>query len=212
MTDAFDHVVFRGRLMDKKTASFLMAMEEDLGYQLTVVQGCYNVGGVGASAGTHDLGGVVDLAAWDSVKKVLVARKLGAFAWYRSMLPGVWAEHIHLGIRNHGNLAEAAQHQQQDYDAKPPRNGLANHAIDPTWHPDPPVTFIYPPKEEPTVPEATQVTKARDALVEAIHDLSVTIAHLKSADASRVIPKSQIDDIQAVRKQAKEILAKLPPK
>lgn len=209
MSDAFEIVYFRGKKMDKKTASFLMEMEQELDYQLSLYQGCYS-GGVGASAGTHDRGGVIDLVAWDHVRKVKVARQLGAFAWFRPMLPGVWPEHIHFGIRNHGNLAEAARRQQQDYDAKPPRNGLANHAVDPTWHPSPPVTFIYPPPKEPVVPEATQVTKARDALAEAIHDLSVTITHLKSADASRVIPKAQIDDVQLLRKKANEVLAKLP--
>ena len=146
MTDAFDKVTFRGHLMDKKTQAFLEAMESKLGYELTVLQGCYNAGGVAASGGTHDGGGVVDLAPFDAAHKVKVARALGAFAWHRPTLPGVWNEHIHLGIRDHGALSAAARSQQVDYDATPPRNGLANHAPDQTWHPKPPVTFKYPPK------------------------------------------------------------------
>lgn len=149
MSDAFDKVTFRGRLMDRKTQAFLEAMEDRLGYELTVVQGCYNAGGVAASGGTHDGGGVVDLAPYDHERKVRVARELGAFAWFRPAIPGVWGDHIHLGIRNHGRLAPAAISQQVDYDAQPPRNGLANHAPDPTWHPRPSVTFKYPPKVTP---------------------------------------------------------------
>ncbi len=100
-TDAFERVIFRGRVMDRKTQSFLQAMEQRLGYELTVIQGSYNAGGVSASAGTHDGGGVVDLVSWDHRRKVRVARELGAFAWFRPDLPGVWGEHIHLGVRDH---------------------------------------------------------------------------------------------------------------
>lgn len=161
VTDAFDKVTFRGRLMDNKTAAFLQAMEAELGYELTVLQGCYNPGGVAASGGTHDGGGVVDLAAYDWQRKVRVARKLGAFAWHRPALPGVWGEHIHLGIRDHGRLSSAARAQQVDYDATPPRNGLADHAPDLTWHPKPPVTFRYPPPKPPKPKPLTPEQKAR---------------------------------------------------
>lgn len=148
MTNAFDRVTFRGHLMDRKTQAFLEAMEAELGYELTVLQGCYNPGGVAASGGTHDGGGVVDLAPADHERKVKVARALGAFAWFRPELwidgKRVWGDHVHLGIRNHGRLAAAARAQQADYDATPARNGLASHAPDPTWHPRPAVTFTYP--------------------------------------------------------------------
>lgn len=140
---AFEHVFYHGKLMDRKTMQFLQAMEAELGYELTILQGCYNPGGVSASGGTHDGGGVIDLAPNDHRRKVHVARKLGAFAWYRPTIPGVWNSHIHFGIRNHGRLSEAAQAQQRDYDGDPPRNGLADHAIDNLWHPNPPVTFEY---------------------------------------------------------------------
>lgn len=166
-TDAFDRVIFRGKLMDKKTQSFLVAMEAELGYELTVLQGCYNVGGVAASAGTHDGGGVVDLAPYDWENKVRVGRKLGGFGWHRPALPGVWGEHIHIGIRNHGRLSPSAQSQQRDYDATPPRDGLALHGLDNTWHPSPPVTFRYPPpkppKPEPLTPEQKAAVIKRQA-------------------------------------------------
>lgn len=212
MTDAFDKVTFRGRLMDKKTQAFLEAMEAELGYELTVVQGCYNPGGVAASGGTHDGGGVVDLASWDYERKVKAARKLGAFAWFRPTLPGVWGEHIHLGIRDHGRLSTAARSQQIDFDATPPRDGLASHRPDPTWHPAPAVTFHYPPKEKPVAPTPTKVNAARDKAVEALHALGEAAALLDDADPSRVVARNQIDELRAARRDVKAILEKLPKK
>lgn len=209
MSDANDKVVFRGRLMDEKTKAFLEQMEARLGYELTVLQGSYNPGGVGASGGTHDEGGVVDLAPYDGARKVRVARELGAFAWLRPDLPGVWGEHIHLGIRNHGNLADAAIAQQRDYDADPPRDGLAGHAIDKTWHPEPPVTFKYP-VPPPPAPKPTKVNRARDALSEAIAALGEAAALLDDVDEKRVVAREQRDEIRQLRRAARDILDALP--
>jgi hypothetical protein len=211
-TDAFDKVTFRGRLMDNKTQAFLKAMEAKLGYDLTVVQGCYNAGGVSASAGTHDAGGVVDLVAWDHQRKVRAARELGGFAWYRPDLPGVWGEHIHLGVRSHGRLSPAAKAQQADFDADPARNGLAGNAVDRTWHPTPSVTFHYEATvEPPPPPEPTRVARARDAVAQAIHDLGEAAALLDGADAERTVAKNQIDDLRKLRQQATDVLEILPP-
>ena len=162
-TSAFDKVTFRGHLMDRKTQAFLEAMEARLGYELTVLQGCYNAGGVAASAGTHDGGGVIDLAPFDFRKKVKVARSLGAFAWRRVPAEGPWEEHIHFGIRNHGNLSTGAQSQQRDFDSTPKRNGLATHLIDPNQYPAKAITFVYPvrkPRRPPKVTEAILAAKA----------------------------------------------------
>jgi hypothetical protein len=210
-TEAFDKVTYRGRLMDRKTQAFLKAMEDKLGYPLTVVQGCYNAGAVSASAGTHDGGGVVDLVSWDAKRKVRAARELGAFAWFRPDLPGVWGEHIHLGVRAHGRLSPAAKAQQADFDGAPPRNGLAGKAVDRTWHPDPAVTFKYKTATEPPEPEPTRVARARDALAEAIHDLGEAAALLDAADEDRPVAKNQIDDLHKLRQHAREVLDILPP-
>lgn len=209
-TDAFEKVTYRGRLMDRKTMAFLRAMEQRLGYPLTVIQGCYNAGGVSASAGTHDGGGVVDLVSWDARRKVRVARELGAFAWLRPDLPGVWGEHIHLGVRSHGRLSSAAKAQQADFDADPARNGLANNAIDRTWRPAPPVTFKYKSVTEPPEPEPTRVARGRDALAAAIHDLGEAAALLDAAEEDRTVAKRQIDDIRALREKARTVLDVLP--
>ena len=141
--DPFERCTYNGALMDQKTKTFIQTLERDLGYSLTILQGCYNPGGVSASAGTHDGGGVVDLAPFDWQRKVHAARKRGGFYWHRLPIPGLWGEHIHGGIRNHGRLSPAAAAQQRDYDGNPPLDGLADHARDNTWHPDPPVGFDY---------------------------------------------------------------------
>jgi hypothetical protein len=124
----FDLCTYNGARMDNKTALFVQCCEKDLGYDLTILQGCYNAGGVAASAGTHDGGGVVDLAPFDFDNKIRVARKRGGFFWHRLPIPGVWGEHIHGGIRNQGKLSPSAAAQQNDYDGKPPRDGLAGHS------------------------------------------------------------------------------------
>lgn len=130
-----DHVTFRGKTMDRKTAAALAIAEQRLGYELTVVQGCYNVGGVGASAGTHDLGGVIDLSPFDWQRKVRVLRGLGFAAWHRPTLPGVWGEHIHAVMIGHQDLAPAAARQVVSFKAG--RDGLAGNGIDPDkYHPD----------------------------------------------------------------------------
>ena len=140
--------IYHGKLMDYETAAFIMAAEARLGYDLTIVQGCYNPGGVKASAGTHDGGGVFDLAPWDWQRKVRVCRELGAAAWHRTAIPGLWGEHIHVVIRNHPTLSLAAAQQQHYFDQKPRKNGLAGEAVDPDQYPTkfPAPTFRYPPK------------------------------------------------------------------
>lgn len=140
----FQLCTYNGARMDQKTQAFVQVVEKRLGYSLTILQGCYNAGQVAASAGTHDAGGVVDLAPFDFARKVHAWRATGGFGWHRLAIPGVWGEHIHGGIRNQGNLSASAAQQQRDYDARPARDGLAGHLPDPTWHPDPPVGFDYP--------------------------------------------------------------------
>lgn len=209
----FEKVVYNGALMDEKTKAFVQAMEAKLGYPLTIVQGCYNAGGVAASAGTHDLGGVIDLVPWDFENKVKAARELGAFAWHRPPIPKVWGEHIHLGIRNQGNLASVAQRQQDDYDGKPGRDGLASHAIDPNkFHPDPPVTFAFPPPQKARALRPSRVQQARSEIAKAMQALSQAAALLDDTDAKRVRAKAQIDVLKATETNLGAVMDALPKK
>jgi GH25 family lysozyme M1 (1,4-beta-N-acetylmuramidase) len=129
--------------VDWKTRAALEEAEARLGYPLTVVQGSYNAGGVSASAGTHDGGGVIDLLPWDWQRKVHVLRSIGFAAWHRPTIKGLWGEHIHAVMVDHGRLAPAAAQQVVAYRAG--RDGLKSNLPDPFWHPAPIPVFSYPP-------------------------------------------------------------------
>lgn len=127
-----DRVSHGGKTVDRLTQLALLLAEERLGYTLTVVQGCYNTG-VGTSAGTHDRGGVVDLAPADYERKVITLRRIGFAAYYRPELyrGGVrlWPAHIHAVMVGHPDLSPAAARQVDAYLAG--RNALADNGPDP---------------------------------------------------------------------------------
>ena len=144
--DPFEHTEYgdvRPKTVDWKTRAALMEAERLLGYRLTVVQGSYNAGGVSASGGTHDQGGVVDLLAFDWQRKVKALRKVGFAAWHRPRVAGLWEAHIHAVLVDHGNLSDVAKRQVIAYRAG--RDGLRSNDLDPTWRPDPIPVFRYPP-------------------------------------------------------------------
>lgn len=143
---AFEQTTFGDgtpKKVDWKTRAALEEAERRLDYPLTIVQGSYNAGGVSASAGTHDGGGVVDLLAWDWQRKVRVLRAIGFAAWYRPAIPGLWGAHIHAVLIDHGRLAPSAARQVTAY--RSGRDGLASNRTDPFWRPDPIPVFRYPP-------------------------------------------------------------------
>lgn len=213
---AYDKVTFRGRPMDELTKAFLLAMEDKLGYELTVVQGSYSGGKVAQSAGTHDGGGVVDLAAWDYKNKVKVAADLGAFVWYRPYVAGLWGAHIHLGIRDHAKLHSSAKNQQIAWDSKPPRNGLKSNLVLNTkvdYHPGKKITFKMPVEKKPTSNKPNKITKSRDEIVAAIHELGQ--AHALMASTLRGKKKGTgvnkaLAKIEQQRKDLKQILKDMP--
>lgn len=125
-----------GKTVDRMTDAALKKAERRLGYSLTITQGSYNTGGVAASAGTHDGGGVVDLMAWDAENKVKALRAVGFAAWFRPTIPGLWPAHIHAVLIGHPQLAPSAMRQVSDYLAG--KDGLAagNPDTDPGWTAD----------------------------------------------------------------------------
>ena len=131
--DPFAILLRDGKKVDVLTDGALKRAEQILGYPLTIVQGSYNPGKVKASAGTHDLGGVVDLMPWDRENKVRALRAVGFAAWYRPPIPGLWAAHIHAALIEHPNLAPAAYQQTKAY--LDHRGGLKGNGpdLDPGW-------------------------------------------------------------------------------
>lgn len=111
--DPWEIIVFRGWRMSRYTAAALRFLEELLGFELSIVQGPYNKS-VGASAGTHDEDGVVDLAAYRAKKKCTVARRHSWAIWIR---PTNWdgkggMKHLHGVLLRAKNVASLAEWQR----------------------------------------------------------------------------------------------------
>lgn len=132
MIDLYAKVLHDGKTVDYLTHLALVEAEKRLGYKLTIVQGSYHAG-VSASAGTHDGGGVIDLAPWDWQNKVRVLRDIGFAAWHRTPIPGVWGEHIHAVLIGNKKLAPSAARQVTSYYNH--RDGLARNEYDDEYRP-----------------------------------------------------------------------------
>jgi hypothetical protein len=138
----FTRCTYNGAGMDEFTKAALQTLEagplKDLA-PLTVLQGCWHPG-VGASAGTHDRSGVLDLAPFEYGRKVKAWRDNLGPDWHRPAVPGLWGEHIHGVISSCTELAPVAAAQIPAYYAG--QDGLADHARDPNQH-HPHVAFNY---------------------------------------------------------------------
>ncbi|GIF69765.1 peptidoglycan-binding protein [Asanoa ishikariensis] len=122
-----------GFVVNARTQAMLAETQRLLDYTLVLEQGSYNPGGDPTSAGTHDGGGVVDIAVtgMTAAKRTAVARALrqvGFAAWVRDPSQGDWPWHIHAAAINDTDLSSQAQNQVGDYYLG--MNGLANHGPD----------------------------------------------------------------------------------
>jgi peptidoglycan hydrolase-like protein with peptidoglycan-binding domain len=122
-----------GYVVNTRTQAMLAEAERLLGFRLVLQQGSYNPGGDPTSAGTHDGGGVVDIAVtgMSASTRAAVARALrqvGFAAWVRDPSQGDWPWHIHAAAINDTDLSSQAQHQTGDYYLG--LNGLANRGPD----------------------------------------------------------------------------------
>ncbi|MET8359592.1 peptidoglycan-binding domain-containing protein [Micromonospora sp. NPDC005171] len=122
-----------GYVVNARTQAMLAEAQRLLGYPLVLDQGSYNPGGDPTSAGTHDGGGVVDIAVtgMTAARRTAVARALrqvGFAAWVRNPNQGDWPWHIHAAAINDTDLSSQAQHQVGDYYLG--MNGLANQGPD----------------------------------------------------------------------------------
>jgi hypothetical protein len=127
----YDLTTYDGRRVDWLTRAALEDTAARLRYadgKLTLTQGSYNAGKVGASAGTHDGGGVVDLSAYDHERKVRELRRTGFAAWYRPAIKGLWPAHIHAVLIGNAKLSPSAARQVTAY--LNGRNGLADNGAD----------------------------------------------------------------------------------
>ncbi|MFI5836628.1 peptidoglycan-binding protein [Micromonospora sp. NPDC051300] len=122
-----------GYVVNTRTQAMLAEAQRLLGRTLVLDQGSYNPGGDPTSAGTHDGGGVVDIAVtgMTSATRTTVAqvlRRVGFAAWVRNPGQGDWPWHIHAVAINDTDLSSQAQHQAGDYHLG--LNGLADRGPD----------------------------------------------------------------------------------
>ena len=130
---AMRRTTVNGEVLNKRTADMLKRAEQRLGYDLNVVQGSYNQGGVSASAGTHDGGGAVDISVRNLTNKqkkaaVHTLREVGFAAWYRDSSQGPWSDHIHAIAIGDPEMSAGAASQVRAYFAG--LNGLASQGPD----------------------------------------------------------------------------------
>ena len=124
--DPYQKVTYQGKTLDRRTraafkwASDMWSERIGDGMQIGITQGSYNPGGVKASAGTHDGGGVLDINTDNMDPKqraraVRWLRRAGFAAWHRAASEGPWGDHIHAVLLDHKNLSPGAANQAKDY-------------------------------------------------------------------------------------------------
>jgi hypothetical protein len=131
----YHHVIYGGQTVNVRTRVMLeraRVLLTEYTWVPRLSQGSYNPGGVAASGGTHDGGGVVDIivntmtaTGRDDCLRAL--RRAGFAAWLRTPAEG-FPYHIHAVAIGDREMSKAAAAQVRDYFAG--RNGLANHGPD----------------------------------------------------------------------------------
>lgn len=127
-------VRWRGVTLDERTSKMMdevVKLCKDI--KIDPTQGSYNKG-VGASAGTHDGGGAIDLSvsglsAFEILKIVSSMRRVGFAAWHRRAGEGPWSDHIHGIAVNCPDSTAVAKRQVTAL--RNGKNGLANGGKDP---------------------------------------------------------------------------------
>lgn len=129
----YTRTTYDGQRVNQRTKDMLNTAAAIFGSAFPLTQGSYNAGGVAASAGTHDGGGVVDVGL-TSAAAVQALRKAGFAAWQRTPDEG-FAYHIHAVAIGDREMSPSAKNQITSYFNG--RNGLANNAKDPVARPWP---------------------------------------------------------------------------
>lgn len=124
-------VPFRGFRADRRSTK-MIAEAEKIGGPLRITQGCYS-GGVSASAGTHNGGGVFDfsvrgLTLTQINRRVRALRRVGFAAWHRVTSEGGWTPHIHAVAVGCPDLSPSAERQVAAL--RRGRNGLRSNRLD----------------------------------------------------------------------------------
>lgn len=135
----YARTTYGGYRVNQRTKVMLQYAASVYGGSINITQGSYNAGGVSASAGTHDGGGVVDisvsgLSSSQRNNLCLALRKVGFAAWIRTPSEG-FVYHIHACAIGDREMASSARSQVRDYFNH--RSGLVSNAYDSMAHPYP---------------------------------------------------------------------------
>lgn len=135
----YTRTTYGGYRVNQRTKDMLTTASGIFGGSFSITQGSYNAGGVSASAGTHDGGGVVDISvsgmsSSSRLNLVQALRKAGFAAWLRTPSEG-FVYHIHACAIGDREMASSARSQVRDYFNN--RSGLVSNAYDSSPHPYP---------------------------------------------------------------------------
>lgn len=145
MSDPYERIRWRGHRFDRRTKAAILALEDRLDRRVTIYQGSYSTS-VGASAGSHDGGGAVDLwvSGIDANTVTRAARNVGWAMWWRTPRQGDWGNHQHGILRRHSTASSFAKAQASNFDEGGDGLGSLLPGDDPQpYRPDPLVTFDY---------------------------------------------------------------------
>ena len=136
-------VTFRGFTFAAGTPAAIKWAEAQAGFTFRIIQGGYNVGKVGASAGTHDKD-AVDFSARGCTREDILAmvnalRDAGFAAWHRTVAQGFDAPHVH-AVRFGADVSPSAAAQLVAFDLG--RDGLVQAKPDSNkYRPEAPVRW-----------------------------------------------------------------------
>lgn len=123
-----ENILWRGRrvcqcVIDAVTAAEKKGVKFPSG---VIYQGGYNKGGVSASAGTHDRGGVLDTFSLSNAN-IKTCSAIGL--WPNNRVPPAFIYHNHMLVFGCPHMASGLKFQESELRAD--RNGLANRGRDP---------------------------------------------------------------------------------
>jgi len=220
--DPYARRIYNGELMDNATIVGVQLAEIALGYKLTIHQG---VGEASASGGSHrglngEGGRAIDIDDWDGDRKDRVLKDIGFIGFQREDLPGVWSAHGHyvLVLEDYDNrrgIDPVAFNQIAEFYAG--GDGLVGTARDNSYRAKgrPLLTLeeyrrFHAGEGWNAIMPETNVTRARDEIVKARHNLREAIVELEKVPEDRTAARDNIPEIRELVRACTTQLETLP--
>jgi hypothetical protein len=237
-SEAYDKLDFspdssgRHRFMNRRTKVMLDIANENLGFDLVVIQGSYMLPSEVAdeSEHTHDGGGVIDLRTSDipsgigTPRAVLALREIGFAAFHRTD-PPFTEDHIHAVAIGDVQMDPTAQDQVEQYFHD--RDGLGGDDTGPKVDPIPifdydtqgldmQLTDTIPGTDDKTVGDALRAALRTEGDVERLKELEARRAQQRAQRNQRLSDRiaavaQSVDDLPegATKQQVKSLLEQM---